>query len=68
MQNFKLNSKRDVAVATDYYLEKIDEHTPRGVKLQLLGQGGVLVYGQYNGDPFWTHFAPLPRIRKEGQK
>lgn len=63
LPNFKLNSKRDVAVATDYYLEPIDENTPRGAKIQLLGRGGVLVYGNYDGDPFWTHWAPLPKRR-----
>ena len=35
---------------------------PLGVKVQLLGQGGVAIYGSHNGkDPFWTGWAPLPK-------
>lgn len=61
-----LNKDQTVAVATDYYWEKIDANTPHGVKLQLLGVGGVAVYGHYDGkNRFWTHWAPCPRMRKE---
>ena len=38
---------------------------PRGVKIQLLGAGGVAIYGNYNGDTFWTGWAPLPSRPKE---
>ena len=39
--------------------------TPIGVKLQLLTNGGVAIYGQYKtGDKFYTHWAPLPRRRR----
>ena len=35
-----------------------------GVKLQLLGKGGVAVYGTWNGkDTFYTHWAPVPKRR-----
>ncbi len=56
-----INSTHTAAVATDYYWIPIDEHTPRGVKLQLLGQGGVAQYSNYHGDAFWSHWAPLPK-------
>ena len=56
-----IDSTGTAAVATDYYWILIDEHTPRGVKLQLLGQGGVAQYSNYHGDSFWSHWAPLPK-------
>jgi hypothetical protein len=56
-----INSTHTAAVATDYYWIPIDENTPRGVKLQLLGQGGVAQYSNYHGDSFWSHWAPLPK-------
>ena len=56
-----INSTHTAAVATDYYWIPIDANTPRGVKLQLLGQGGVAQYSNYHGDPFWSHWAPLPK-------
>ena len=63
---FKLNKDNTVAVATDYYWERIGPDTPRGVKLQLLGIGGVAAYGQYDGkNKFWTHWAPLPKRRED---
>lgn len=34
---------------------------PRGVKVQLLGAGGVAAYGQHDGKQnFWRGWAPLP--------
>jgi len=51
-------------VATDYYWEPMST-CPRGVKVQLLGQGGVAYYGIYNGKDDWpVEWAPLPRRRK----
>jgi len=39
---------------------------PRSVKVQLLGEGGVAVYGMYDGqDNFWKFWAPLPKINKQ---
>jgi len=39
---------------------------PRGVKVQLLGKGGVAIYGMYDGkDPFWEGWAPIPSRPKE---
>lgn len=57
-----INSAGTAAVAVDYYWLPIDGDTPRGVKLQLLGKGGVATYGIWNGrDTFYTHWAPLPK-------
>lgn len=58
----------DGAAAVDhsYYWRDIDSNTPRGVKLQLLGAGGVAIYGSYDGkDAFWKKWAPLPKVRPE---
>jgi hypothetical protein len=63
-KDVRLNSSGSVAVDHNYFFERIDENTPQGVKLQLLGQGGVAIYGTYRkGDDFWTHWAPLPKVR-----
>jgi len=61
----KIDSTGTAAVATDYYWLPIDENTPRGVKLQLLGQGGVAQYSNYHGDLFWQFWAPLPKRKAE---
>jgi len=59
---YTLNKDKTVAVAIDYYWLPISKDTPRGVKLQLLGIGGVAVYGEWDGKSrFWTHWAPLPK-------
>lgn len=44
----------------------IDEHTPRGTKLQLINRdAGVAHYGQlHSGDAFYTHWFPLPTFDK----
>ena len=66
--SFKLSKDGSVAVATDYYWQPIDADTPRGVKLQLLGAGGVAVHGMWDGkNKFWTHWAPLPKVRKNSE-
>jgi hypothetical protein len=65
-ENFKLNKDASVAVANDYFWQKINPDTPRGVKLQLLGIGGVAAYGHWDGkNRYWTHWAPCPRMPKE---
>ena len=59
-----INSSSTVAVAVDYYWLPINSDTPKGVKVQLLGKGGVAVYGTWNGkDTFYTHWAPVPKRR-----
>lgn len=60
----KTSSDGSTAIDTDYYWLEVGADTPRGVKLQLLSISGVATYGQYNGDSFWTHWAPLPKRKK----
>lgn len=60
----KLNADQTVAVATDVFWNEDMDQAPRGVKLQLLGAGGVAYYTTYNGDPFWIGWCPLPKRRK----
>ena len=56
-----INTTESLAVATGYYLQPMDT-CPIGVKVQLQGMGGVLVYGHYDGrNKFWRAWAPLPR-------
>lgn len=63
--SFKADSTGTVAVDHNYFWQRIDT-CPRGVKVQLLGTGGVAMYGTYNGkDKFYTHWAPLPKLKKE---
>lgn len=58
-----LNTNRSVAVADYYYWNENMADCPLGVKVQLLGAGGVAVYAHYHGDPFWEAWAPLPKRR-----
>jgi hypothetical protein len=60
----KLNADQTVAVATDVFWNEDMSTCPRGAKVQLLGAGGVAVYGDYHGDPFWQAWAPLPKRRR----
>ena len=62
----KLNADQTVAVATDVFWNEDMSTCPRGTKCQMLGEGGVAVYGTYNGDPFWQAWAPLPKRRPRG--
>lgn len=60
----QLDSTGAAAVDRNYFWQPIST-CPRGVKVQLLGAGGVAMYGQFNGkDKFYTHWAPLPKLRK----
>ena len=55
------NRDRTVAVDPDYFWRPMST-APIGTKVQLLGAGGVAVYGQYaHGDSFWQGWAPLPK-------
>lgn len=59
-----LNTEKTAAVSTTQYWEPMRD-CPRGVKVQLLGLGGVAVYGMYDGrNPFWEGWAPLPKRRE----
>jgi len=60
----KLDKSGAMAVDHAYFWQPMST-CPLGVKVQLLGLGGVAVYGQYNGrDTFYTHGAPLPKLKK----
>ena len=59
--SYRLNSGKEVAVSTSYRLNKDMAACPRGVKVLLLGAGGVLVIGQYAGEPFWEEWCALPK-------
>lgn len=60
---YELNAEKTVAVDQTYFWRSIGPDTPRGVKLQLLGRGGVAVYGMYTGcNSFWIAWAPLPKV------
>lgn len=61
----KLNADQTVAVATDVFWNEDMSACPRGAKVQLLGAGGVAVYGDYHGDPFWVGWCPLPKRRRK---
>ena len=62
----QLNRDQTVGVDPKYYWRPIGSDTPRGVKLQLLGHGGVATYGVLGTrlDGYWTHYAPLPTMKK----
>jgi hypothetical protein len=57
-----INTAKTAAVAWDYYWLPITKDTPRGVKLQLLTQGGVAIYGHWDGkNTFYEAWAPMPK-------
>lgn len=61
----QLDSTGTTAVDHNYFWQPIST-CPNGVKVQLLGQGGVAMYGTHNGKgTFYTHWAPLPKLPKE---
>jgi hypothetical protein len=64
-QKFKLDSTKAAVVSNNYYWIPIDASTPTGVKILLLGRGGVASLGQYfhrpNETQFWDFWAPLPK-------
>jgi hypothetical protein len=63
LEGHTINRDKTVAVSTTQYWEDMDT-CPRGVKVQLLGYGGVALYGTYDGkNKFFTNWAPLPKKR-----
>jgi len=58
----KINASNTAAVANNVHWIPIDQHTPLGVKLQLISrQSGIAVHGTCKvGELFYTHWAPLP--------
>ena len=63
LPSYAINTEKTVAVSTETYWKHINS-APRGVKVQLLGAGGVAIYGTFHGDKFWTHWCPLPKKPK----
>lgn len=60
-----LDSTGTTAVDRNYFWQPLST-CPRGAKVQLLGKGGVAMYGTYTGkETFYTHWAPLPKLSKE---
>ena len=56
----RLNADKTVAIDDAYFWRPMGT-CPRGVKVQLLGPGGVAVYATFDGrDPQWCGWAPLP--------
>ena len=61
---YKINSEEGLVVDLMVFWQPIAT-CPLNAKVQLLGKGGVPVYGNYDGhDPFWVGWCPLPRILK----
>lgn len=64
--NHRISSDKAAAVAPGWHWLPINEHTPRGVKLQLINRSaGVATYSTYSGCTHWTHWAPLPTFKQE---
>lgn len=62
---YYLNNARNTAVSSNVEFLPM-ETCPRGVKVILLGAGGVATIGQYDGkDPFWKGWHPMLRKPKE---
>ena len=59
----QLDSTNTAAVDPSYHWIPI-ESCPHNVKVQLLGDG-VAQYGVYRGDGFFTHWCPLPTLKKD---
>jgi len=64
---YKISSDGAAAVTMNDKWILIDEHTPRGVKLQMISKlDGVAIYGKYMPyDKHFTHWYPLPTFDKE---
>lgn len=64
--NYRINSSHTAAVSLEVPLQPMTT-CPIGVKVQLYGAGGVLVYGQWDGkNTFFKAWAPLPYMPKDG--
>lgn len=64
--NYKLNTDKTAAVATDTFWQLIDSDTPTGVKMLLINKHfGVAIVSTYCGDRLqWTHWHPLPKFEE----
>ena len=63
----KISSDGAAAVAPDIKWLRIDEHTPRGVKMLLISkQFGIAQIGSHKPyDGFFSHWHPLPTFTKD---
>lgn len=62
----RINAEKTVAVSNEVFWNEDMSICPRGVKVQLLGQGGVATYGTYDGkDQFWVKWQSVPRNRRK---
>ena len=62
-----LNADKTVAVSNDVFWNEDMRACPRGCKVQLLGGGGVAMYGVYDGkNPFFIKWQAVPRNRQRG--
>jgi len=68
-EGFSYNHSHDVAVSNDVYWNESMIDCPRGVKVQLLGAGGIAMYGNYDGkDKFYVAWSPVPkRVKHKGE-
>lgn len=64
--NYKLNTDKTVAVATNTFWQRIDKDTPVGVKMLLIDRYlGVAVVSTFIGsNGQWTHWHPLPKFEE----
>lgn len=64
--NHTVNNDKTAAVALDFYWQPITADTPKGVKMLLINkQYGVASIGFVTKHDYWTHWAPLPRWKKD---
>lgn len=60
-----INTTHEVAVSNDTYWNEDMTECPKGVKLQLLGAGGIAMYGTYDGkNKFFIAWCPVPKRMK----
>jgi hypothetical protein len=64
--NYKLNTDKTAAVATEVFWMPIDYDTPVGVKMLVINQAhGIACICVRRTQDSWTHWAPLPKFKEE---
>lgn len=64
---YQPSTDKSAVVSNEHEWIPIDRNTPRGLKMLLWNdKAGVALLSTYTGDPFFTHYFPLPRRRKDG--
>ena len=66
MTELSVDRRQGIAVDPDYYFNPDMDACPLGVKVQLLNEGDVAVYGTVTPTTrsLWNGWAPMPKIRK----